>query len=445
MNVPAANGKRIEQLERLVERLADEVKRLNELPRQQAAPDVFIARTRAPNGDDYPESPANTYDLEYLDGTFTEAAGNQTATLTARSAGSQGVAHDLASNRYIEEGTAGLVVRGLNGRRYFFPIDDTANQIKPIVRFTLGGALTKSTASQSATITHQYGPGTDNSTSITVHNLDLGQHYHFEGESGGVGLARHDTGTNYRVLVMEPMPGDANDNQPEDNQGYSGTSPVSAQGYLTGKLLASEAAKSVEIRSVRGLGLEVGQIVSAKNPTSRVTQTGVFEGARDAWCVITRNNLGELEFDVMECTEEQEEEYAPATSKGDQPPDAPLGAFGGAAVDDGEDDVFEFLGMNVRERAGVLRGEFGYKRELRRQAAALRGIERGRQREGAAHAAGRRYTNGMLSTWQGNLAMQNQIHRQIHQSWGNYYTGVNQLIGVLARNGGPQSHPAYRG
>lgn len=76
---------------------------------------------------------------------------------------------------------------------------------KPLVRFTLGGTLATSEASKAATITHQYGRGIDNSTSITVHNLltSTASTYAFSGASGAAGLAYHDYGTNYRIIQLE--------------------------------------------------------------------------------------------------------------------------------------------------------------------------------------------------------------------------------------------------
>lgn len=77
--------------------------------------------------------------------------------------------------------------------------------IKPLCRFTLGGTLGTGTASQSATISAQYGPGLANSTSITVHNLltSTGGVYVFDNASGDAGLAIWDSGTNYRIIQME--------------------------------------------------------------------------------------------------------------------------------------------------------------------------------------------------------------------------------------------------
>lgn len=79
---------------------------------------------------------------------------------------------------------------------------------KSLVRFTLDSALTTSDASQTATITNQYGPGVDNTTAsggITVHNLETSSAgtFVFEGNSGDAGLAMWDETTNYRIIQIE--------------------------------------------------------------------------------------------------------------------------------------------------------------------------------------------------------------------------------------------------
>jgi len=73
-------------------------------------------------------------------------------------------------------------------------------------RFTLGGALATTDASQSATIQTQYGPGVDHpSTSITVRNLltHTAGTYLFEGDSGDAGIAIYDSGTTWNIVQME--------------------------------------------------------------------------------------------------------------------------------------------------------------------------------------------------------------------------------------------------
>lgn len=82
------------------------------------------------------------------------------------------------------------------------------NEVRSLVRFTLNSALTTSDASQTATITNQYGPGVDNTTAsggITVHNLETSSAgtFVFEGNSGDAGLAMWDETTNYRIIQIE--------------------------------------------------------------------------------------------------------------------------------------------------------------------------------------------------------------------------------------------------
>lgn len=63
---------------------------------------------------------------------------------------------------------------------------------RPICRFTLVGPLTTSSASQTATITHQLGPGRDHKgTSITVQNFltKTAGVYQYHGASGNAGKA----------------------------------------------------------------------------------------------------------------------------------------------------------------------------------------------------------------------------------------------------------------
>lgn len=79
---------------------------------------------------------------------------------------------------------------------------------KSLVRFTLDAALTTSDASQTATITDQYGPGLDNTTTsggIIVHNMETSAAgtYMFEGNLNDAGLAMWDQGTDYRIIQIE--------------------------------------------------------------------------------------------------------------------------------------------------------------------------------------------------------------------------------------------------
>lgn len=96
------------------------------------------------------------------------------------------------------------VIRDFKSHLWCVAANPTADK-KPLVRFTLNAALATTDSSKAATITNQYGPGTDNSTSITVYNLadNTGSAYVFEGDSGDAGLAFWDSGTNYRIIQME--------------------------------------------------------------------------------------------------------------------------------------------------------------------------------------------------------------------------------------------------
>lgn len=79
---------------------------------------------------------------------------------------------------------------------------------KDLVRFTLDNALTTAEASESATITNQFGRGrnADTGTTITVHNLETNSAgvYVFEGDSGDAGWAYWGgNGNDYYILMIE--------------------------------------------------------------------------------------------------------------------------------------------------------------------------------------------------------------------------------------------------
>jgi len=64
--------------------------------------------------DDYPNEPADTYAIVFLDGEFEQEAGNQNASLTERSASNQAFAHDLFQ-QYLPVGTE-VFVAEIDGR-----------------------------------------------------------------------------------------------------------------------------------------------------------------------------------------------------------------------------------------------------------------------------------------------------------------------------------------
>lgn len=79
---------------------------------------------------------------------------------------------------------------------------------KTLVRFTLDVALTTADASQTATITDQYGMGVDNTTAsggIIAHNMETSAAgtYMFEGNVGDAGLAIWDRDNEYRIIQIE--------------------------------------------------------------------------------------------------------------------------------------------------------------------------------------------------------------------------------------------------
>lgn len=77
--------------------------------------------------------------------------------------------------------------------------------IKPLIRFTLGGALTINDASVSGTAQSHYGQGVDGPTSVTLYNLETASAgtYVFAGDSGDAGWAIFDQGSSYMIIQLE--------------------------------------------------------------------------------------------------------------------------------------------------------------------------------------------------------------------------------------------------
>jgi len=114
--------------------------------------------------------------------------------------------------KLTEDGLGFVVVGGAAGSgtsaKVFVESLTLATGRKKLVRFTFAQALTTSDASKTATITNQYGPGIDGPTgagAITVYNLltHTGGVYEFAGDIGDAGLAYHDSGNNYRIIIPE--------------------------------------------------------------------------------------------------------------------------------------------------------------------------------------------------------------------------------------------------
>lgn len=79
------------------------------------------------------------------------------------------------------------------------------HQRKPYIRFKVTTAVTTGTASFSAALMEQYGPGLAHpSTTISVSNLITGAGgYVFKGSTGNMGMALWDSSTNYRWVQGE--------------------------------------------------------------------------------------------------------------------------------------------------------------------------------------------------------------------------------------------------
>lgn len=104
--------------------------------------------------------------------------------------------------------TGMVVLASLGSDKYLcdFVKSADATPLKQFCTFTLDNALTTSESSESATISTQFGHGTDHSsTAITVNNLPDGTStYVFEGDSGDYGMALYSgSGTTWYIIQME--------------------------------------------------------------------------------------------------------------------------------------------------------------------------------------------------------------------------------------------------
>jgi hypothetical protein len=207
------SDRQLRAIERLVDRIV--AQRISQrLAAHEMHRDIRLAKTVQASSS-YPTS-GNTFWIRFLDCAFNPlSAGSSTLTQLERTA--EGDTDDSAdvlareiNGLYLPEGTLvfALWQRGMSGdpSSYGEWWISAVNPLKLLCRFTLGAALATSDASKSATITNQYGPGKDHSsTSITVHNLltHTAGTYVFEGDSGDAGLAYYDIGSNWRILQME--------------------------------------------------------------------------------------------------------------------------------------------------------------------------------------------------------------------------------------------------
>ena len=111
---------RVELLERYVGTLDDKLDRRVD-PRDFLQQPVRLAKTVSSGT--YPSDPASVYPIMFLNGTFTETAGNGSATYTNRSAASKRVGFALSSD-YIPENTI-VTVFEQNGRYWITPSSAT--------------------------------------------------------------------------------------------------------------------------------------------------------------------------------------------------------------------------------------------------------------------------------------------------------------------------------
>lgn len=125
---------------------------------------VRLAKTTH-SAESYPAAPANCYEIEFLDGTFTEAAGQQTPTYTDR--GSLAYALSMAGE-YFLEGTRVAVVR--IGRQWWIMF--ACGQPRKFWRFTLNESFSGSPSAAGADLLEL--DGTDTGQDVTVYDyLDV--------------------------------------------------------------------------------------------------------------------------------------------------------------------------------------------------------------------------------------------------------------------------------
>ena len=101
-NVPAPVRRRVEQLESNQAELQALIRELSERDIVSAHPrQIRLAKTWSSSGGSYPTAPADTYEIIFRDGSFTETVGDQTPTWVDRSATGQTFAHNATSTALI--------------------------------------------------------------------------------------------------------------------------------------------------------------------------------------------------------------------------------------------------------------------------------------------------------------------------------------------------------
>lgn len=184
-------------LRRQVEQLQDR------MPVACESSQVRLAKTVEKSGTTYPSdgSGADTFWFVFVDGTFTEAQGNQTATLTGcqPDASPLYLAHCKDGN-YYPEGSY-IWVFWLNGRWWI--VGPTRHQARWI-RFVANGAYATTDASATVDGVTYYDGYEPASPVTTVYNLAISSNYLFEGDDNDVGYALYDPDSDkYYIWQME--------------------------------------------------------------------------------------------------------------------------------------------------------------------------------------------------------------------------------------------------
>lgn len=110
---PQSNIRRIEHLEADLRALVAEVRAAQFEARPPAPRYVRLAKTWTATEEDYPDPPANTFPILFIDGSYPRTSGEQTATLTDRQA--QEVEWGHFAPGYIPRGTL-VAVLDQNGQ-----------------------------------------------------------------------------------------------------------------------------------------------------------------------------------------------------------------------------------------------------------------------------------------------------------------------------------------
>lgn len=159
----------------------------------------------------------NTYAIKWIKLTYSEAAGNQTPTMTYLDSGTgtpaSAVADDYVLNIQKMGSTYAYIPEGQLIACYYCQgawfTDYHAVVYKPNIRFRLTQALTVADSTKLGTILNQWGLGINNPNTgagaITLYNHESSSAgvYSWEGDVSDTGIASWDSGNNYRIMFME--------------------------------------------------------------------------------------------------------------------------------------------------------------------------------------------------------------------------------------------------